>query len=225
MKWCCIIPAYCEAERIGPVVAAARRQCDAVFVVDDGSPDDTSVCAERAGARVIRHEVNQGKGAALGTGFDVARAENFDAALTLDADGQHDPDDIPAFLDVFQKTGAQVIVGSRMSDLNHMPAIRKWTNWFMSWLLSRQMGQWVPDTQCGFRFFARKAFPDARVGASGFAAESEVLLRLADAGFTIASAPIKTIYGSEKSKIHPVRDTIRFFSMLRRYRKNRSAKG
>lgn len=223
MKIACLIPAFREADRIGPVIERARRVVPTVVVVDDGSPDATADVARAAGATVIRHEVNRGKGAALRTGFEYARNAGFDAVITLDADGQHDPGDIPALLDAHGRTGAALVVGSRMSDLHQMPLIRKWTNWFMSWLLSRRMGQWVPDTQCGFRLFAREAFPDDEVASTGFAAESEVLLRLAARGVRIVSAPVRTIYGGEKSKIHPVRDTLRFFRMLRRYPKRKGA--
>lgn len=165
--------------------------------------------------------MNQGKGAALETGFRYAREEKFEAVITLDADGQHAPSDIPRFLDVYQKTGAPVIVGSRMTNVTKMPLIRKLTNWYMSWLLSRIMKQWVPDTQCGYRMFRVDALPDSGLGSQRFAAESEILLHLADRGHRIESASVQTIYGDEKSKIHPVRDTIRFFSMLRRYKKMR----
>ena len=221
MKFCCLIPAYKEAGRIGDVVRATRAYCDHVIVVDDGSGDGTAEEAEQAGAIVLRHPQNRGKGAALETGFAFVREQEYEAVITLDADGQHAPSDIPNFIKANRDTGAHVIVGSRMSHLEKMPLIRKWTNWFMSWLLSRHMKQWVPDTQCGYRFFVRDAIPAGSVQSKGFAAESEVLLYLADRGFRIGSAPVQTIYGEERSKINPVRDTIRFFSMLRRYQKQK----
>jgi glycosyltransferase involved in cell wall biosynthesis len=219
MKSCAIIPAYNEARRLTPVVRATLAHVDAVLVVDDGSSDDTSAAGRAAGAAVVRLEPNRGKGAALETGFQWARAQGCEICITLDADGQHDPADIPALLAAHASGAPAVVVGSRMSDVKAMPPLRKCTNWFMSWMLSRLMGQWVPDTQCGYRLFRCDALADLRVESPRFAAESEILLELARRGHRIASAPVRTIYGDEKSKIHPVRDTIRFFSMVSRFRR------
>ena len=219
MKTCAIIPAYNEARRVTPVIQATRTRVDTVLVVDDGSPDDTSAVARAAGAEVIRLEPNQGKGAALEAGFQWAVRSGCEVCITLDADGQHDPADIPNLLDAYARTGAPVVVGSRMSDVQAMPFVRKCTNWFMSWMLSRLMGQWVPDTQCGYRLFRCAVLADVKVDSPRFAAESEILLELARRGHAIAEAPIRTIYGDEKSKINPVRDTVRFFSMVSRFRR------
>jgi hypothetical protein len=111
------------------------------------------------------------------------------------------------------------LVGNRMSDPRNMPWLRRLTNRFMSALLSRSIGQRVPDTQCGFRLYRCDAIPRLSTETSRFDAESEILLRLAQAGVRIGSVPIRVIYGDEKSKIRPFRDTIRFFSMLRRMRR------
>jgi glycosyltransferase involved in cell wall biosynthesis len=170
---------------------------------------------------VIRHTVNQGKGAALNTGFRAAREQGWDAVLTMDADGQHAPEDIPAFLAALAGGGADAWVGNRMGGANAMPLVRRLTNRFMSWLLSREMGQWVPDTQCGFRLFTARAIPAAPTDSQRFAAESEVLLDLAGRGVRFGAVPIRVIYGDERSKIRPLRDTIRFFGMLRRWRRTR----
>lgn len=224
MKYCAVIPAFREASRITPVVEAVKSQQVDAVVVDDGSGDGTAEAAEAAGAIVLRHGINQGKGVALKTGFDYALEQNYDAVITLDADGQHDPGEIPSFLETYRETGLPVLAGNRMANIRDMPLIRRWTNQFMSWLLSRQMGQFVPDTQCGYRMYAAEALPHVRADSGGFAAESEQLLYLADHGFPIGSVPVRTIYGDEKSKIHPVRDSVRFFSMLRRYRKAKRSK-
>ena len=223
MRCLAVIPAFREERHIADVVRRTLAVLPDVLVVDDGSPDGTAAAAEAAGARVVRHPVNQGKGVALQTGFARARADGFDAVITLDADGQHDPAEIPGFLRAAAETGADVVVGSRMQDVKDMPWIRRLTNWFMSWLLSREMGQWVPDTQCGYRMFRCAVLDGIEVGSARFAAESEILLMLAARGCRIASAPIRTIYGDEKSKIHPARDTVRFFAMLRRFRRTRRA--
>lgn len=218
-----LIPAFREESRIGRVVAAAAKQGVQVIVVDDGSPDQTAHEAEAAGARVLRHAVNQGKGAALQTGFTYARAQGFQAVITLDADGQHDPLEIPKFVEAFERTGIPALIGNRMGDPTGMPRVRRWTNQFMSWMLSREMGQYVPDTQCGFRLFRCDILPYVTPSSRGFAAESEALLHLSERGIRIAAVRVSSIYGDEKSKINPIPDTVRFFAMILRFRRQRRA--
>lgn len=220
-RGCVVVPAYREAGRIGAVVRAIRTYLADVIVVDDGSPDDTGREAEAAGAVVIRHTVNQGKGAALATAFREAGRRGFDFVITLDGDGQHAPGDIPGFVREYRASGTPVLVGNRMGDVRSMPLVRWLTNRFMSWLLSREMGQRVPDTQCGYRLYQLAAISGATIQSARFAAESEILMDLSHKGMVIGSVPVVTLYGTEKSKIHPLRDTVRFFSMLHRYRKRR----
>lgn len=215
-KICAVIPAYREAARIGAVVRGVRAQGLAVVVVDDGSPDVTAAEAEAAGATVLRHAVNRGKGVALHTAYTWARAHNFNSVVTLDGDGQHDPADITALLAVASATGADVVVGNRMAETTTMPLVRRWTNRFMSWLLGCVMRQRVPDTQCGFRYYRLDALPATPPPATRFAAESEILLDMTERGARIAAAPVRTIYRDEKSKINPVVDTLRFFGMMLR---------
>ena len=221
LKVCVLIPAYNEEKHIGAVVREVLDYCPDVVVIDDGSPDDTDRVAAEAGATVLEHVHNQGKGAALQTGFDYARANGYDLAITMDADGQHAPSDVPAFLQAYERTHSPVLVGNRMGNVASMPWLRRVVNRFMSGLLSRVMGQHVPDSQCGFRLYHRSAFPAGPYDAHSqrFAAESEILLRLALQGRKIGAVTIQTIYGDEKSKINPVTDTLRFFRMLRRFKK------
>ncbi len=221
LKTCVLIPAYNEEKRVGAVVREVLEYCPDVIVVDDGSPDGTDKVAAEAGAIVLEHVHNQGKGAALQTGFDYAREHGYDLAITLDADGQHAPSDIPAFLQAYERTHSPVLVGNRMGDVAAMPRLRRFVNRFMSDLLSRVMGQHVPDSQCGFRLYHRSAFPAGPYDAHSqrYAAESEILLRLALEGRKIGAVTIQTIYGDEKSKVRPLADTLRFFRMLRRFKK------
>lgn len=221
LKTCVLIPAYREEAHIAPVVREARDYCPDVVVIDDGSPDDTANIAVQAGAVVLEHVHNQGKGAALQTGFDYARQHGYDLAITLDADGQHAPADILAFRQAYERTRSPVIVGNRMGDVADMPWIRRLVNRFMSYLLSSAMGQYVPDTQCGYRLYHRSAFPDRLYDPHShrFAAESEILLRVSLQGRKIGAVPIQTIYGDEKSKVRPLADTLRFLFMLLRFRK------
>lgn len=217
-RCCVIIPAYMEEKHIKDVVQRVREYLSTVVVIDDGSTDQTASEAAEGGAVVLRHESNLGKGAALNTGFMYAGEHNFDYLITLDADGQHNPSDIPVFMEAYLRTGIPVLIGNRMTATGNMPLIRKYTNRFMSWLLSRQMGQYVPDTQCGYRLYSCAEIPFIVPEAKGFAADSEILLQVAARGIRIDSVPIASIYGAEKSKINPISDTIRFATMLCRYR-------
>lgn len=216
---CILIPAYLEEKRIGGVVRKALQYLQPVVVIDDGSPDRTAAQAASAGAVVIKHEKNLGKGAALNTAFAYALKEKFDFVITMDGDGQHSPDDIPRFIETFRRSGASVLVGNRMTAPKEMPWIRKLTNIFMSRLLNRQMGQHVPDTQCGFRLFAARILPYLVTESDRYAAESETLLRLAARNIKILNLPVKVIYHDGKSKIRPFQDAFRFFRMVRRFRK------
>ena len=218
-KFCVIIPAFREESRIGAVVRAVREQGLDVVVVDDGSDDRTGAEAEAAGAKVIRHAQNMGKGVALNTGFDVARKSGYNAVITMDADGQHAPAESMKFIEAYVRTGIPVLIGNRMANMENMPRVRRWTNQFMSWMLSRVMGQYVPDTQCGYRLYRCDVLPFVSAHSERFAAESEMLLHVAARGIRIGSVRVSTIYADEKSEINPITDTIRFISMILKYRK------
>jgi len=220
-----LIPAYFEEKHIGPVVRVAVQQLDTVLVIDDGSTDQTSAEARASGAEVVRHETNRGKGAAIKTGMRELIERGFSYVLILDADGQHRPEEIPAFLNEANRTHAHIVVGNRMSDPRTMPFVRKCTNRFMSWQISRVAGQWIPDTQCGFRLIHRDVIPHLFCQTDNFDYETEMLLIAAKKGFRISAVPVSTIYGEEKSKIHPVRDTVRFVKLMSRYRRNGVATG
>lgn len=227
IRCCVLIPAFREQGRIGGVVGRARASGADVVVIDDGSPDACGAEAEAAGAIVLRHPVNRGKGAALQTGFDYARREGYDVAITMDADGQHDPAEIPAFLEAYARTRIPVLIGNRMADAHDMPWVRRTTNRTMSRLLGRVMNQYIPDTQCGYRLYRCDILPLVATDTTGFAAESEVLLKLAERGVRMDSVRIRTIYGSERSKIRPCSDTLRFVGMLLRHQREqrRSRRG
>jgi len=217
---CIIVPAYLEERLIADVVRRMLQVLQPVIVIDDGSPDRTAEQAASAGAVVLRHARNQGKGAALHTGFLYAKEHGFDTLITMDADGQHAPADICRFLEAYASTGIPVLVGNRMENPAPMPRVRRWTNRFMSWYLGREMKQVVPDTQCGFRLYRCDILPSEAPNSMGYAAESEILLQLATRGVRMGSVPITVIYQDETSKIHPIRDTLRFFRMIRRYRQS-----
>ena len=220
-----LIPCYFEERFIRDVAGRVKAQLDTVLVVDDGSTDATETNAKAAGVEVIKHSVNQGKGAAIKTGLKaLSERPGIVYTLVLDGDGQHAPEEIPRFLAAANETQAQMLVGNRMSDVEKMPFVRKMTNRFMSWQISKVCGQWVPDTQCGFRMIHRDLLPAmAAIETTKFDYETEMLVVASRRGCKVGAVPISTIYGDEKSKIHPVRDTIRFYEMMARFR--REAKG
>jgi len=192
-----------------------------VFVVDDGSSDDTAKCAAGAGATVIRHEGNWGKGAALQSGWKHAAERGFKWVLTLDGDGQHSAKDIPGLLERAERSDAAMVVGNRMHDPRGMPLLRRVVNRWMSARLSGAAGQFLPDSQCGFRLVSLPVLKNLSITTEHFEIESEVLLALARAGHRIEFVPIRALYKDEQSKIHPLRDTVRWFQWWGRVRKRR----
>lgn len=218
---CVIVPAYNEAPGIADVVRGIRAHAGHVVVIDDGSKDHTGDVARSAGADVIRHEKNLGKGASLVSGFRHAREMKFDLAITMDADGQHDPACLPVFVETYRRTRIPVLIGNRLWDAPRIPAVRRWTNQFMSGLLSRVMGRYLPDTQCGFRLFRADILSYLPARSPRFAMESEILLRTAARGIRMDSVRIPVVYRGQVSRIHPVMDAWRFFMMLVSYRRER----
>lgn len=215
-----LIPAYREARHIRDVARRAALQLERVLVVDDGSADRTAEEARAAGVDVLRHERNRGKGAAIKTGLRALSEESrYRYVLMLDGDGQHLPEEIPRFLEEANRSGAALIVGSRMSDLRTMPLVRRLTNSFMSWSISWLCGQPVPDSQCGFRMIRTDFAPALFCESDNYDYETEMLVIASNMGHRISSVPVSTIYGDETSKIHPVRDTVRFLRLLARYRR------
>lgn len=216
-----VMPAYNECRFVGEIIEKLRKWHVDVLVVDDGSTDGTGDLAKEAGAEVLRLEGNQGKGAALSAGFAYAQKQGYDAVVTMDADGQHDPKDVFRFFDVYNRTGIPVLVGNRIYDRKRMPRLRRITNDVMSSMLNRRMKQYIADTQNGFRLYQTDVINMVRSESKGFAAESEILLKLDEIGIRMGSVPVAAIYGSERSYIRPWQDTRRFFTMMRHYRRHR----
>ena len=212
-----LIPAHDEGPRIGAVVAAAVAHLR-VLVVDDGSADDTAAIAEAAGATVISQHPNQGKGAALRAGFVRALAHGFDAVVTLDGDGQHDPAELPRFVDAAASSGAELIIGRR--DFARMPLVRRLANGLGTLLLSAAVGRWIPDNQSGYRLVGRRlmsAMLDSR--EDGFAFEVEMIAVCLREDWPIRWVPISTIYGDEQSHIRPLHHLREFIAVARRARR------
>ena len=214
-----VIPAYHEEKHIGDVVRRTLKQLANVVVIDDGSTDGTAEEARKAGADVIIHERNLGKGESIKSGFRYWLDHGASYVIVLDADGQHLPEEIVHFLDAAAATGAKLLVGTRMNNVRDMPVVRRAVNRYMSRKISRACRQEIPDTQCGFRMVHRDIIPQLLGGTERFDYETEMLIVASRAGCTIASVPISTVYSDEVSSINPVRDTFRFFKLMRRYAK------
>jgi len=215
-----VIPAYNEEKHIGDVVRRTRQKLDDVLVVDDGSRDKTADRARDAGAEVIVHSQNRGKGETIKTGLRHWLERQIDFVIILDADGQHLPEEIDRFIaSALSADEPKLILGNRMKDVSSMPRLRQMVNHWMSQRISAVCGQEIPDTQCGFRLLHRQLIPELLGGAARFDYETEMLIVASRKGFRIGSVPISTVYSDEVSSIHPVRDTLRFFKLMRQYKK------
>jgi glycosyltransferase involved in cell wall biosynthesis len=216
-----VIPCLNEATSIGPLVTAIRARVPTVFVVNDGSSDATADQAQHAGAFLLNHSATMGKGMALRTGWGRARAAGFQWALTMDGDGQHSPDDIPAFFARADAQPVSMVVGNRMGTATGMPPVRRWVNRWMSYQLSKLTGRYLPDSQCGFRLINLADWARLPVGSAHFEIESDIIFQFALAGLAIDFVPIQVIYKTEQSKIHPWHDTVRWIKWLRQARRAR----
>jgi len=212
-----LIPAYNEQAAIQTVVQQSMAFLP-VLVVDDGSTDATPAFARDAGALVIQNEKNLGKGASLRSGFRYALENGYHAVLILDADGQHDPQQIPLFLESYRQTNGNLTIGMR--DFTKMPWSRRLANTLGTILINRLVRDHIPDNQSGFRLI------DARLMGllldsqeMGFEFEVEMIFACLHAGLTIHWVPIKTIYADEKSHISPLSHVANYFRILRRVSK------
>lgn len=211
-----LIPAYNEAQNIDRIVEQARRYLP-VWVVDDGSSDDTALRAAAAGASVLSQKPNQGKGAALKLGFRRAVEAGLEAVITLDADGQHDAAEIPKFYGLYQADQADLIIGAR--DFSQMPLIRRFANTVGGWAFSWGLGRPVRDNQSGYRLISRRLMSAMLASPeSGFEFEVEMVVVCIQRGYRLEWVPIQTIYAGEKSHIHPLHHVVNFFRMVWRAR-------
>lgn len=214
-----IIPAYNEGARVANVVSGASQFLP-VLVVDDGSSDDTAAQAESAGAAVLKQSPNQGKGAALRAAFHHALAEEYDAVVTLDADGQHDPAELPKFLALFAEKKPDLIIGQRR--LRHMPPLRRLANYLGRKSFSWAIGQPIPDNQSGYRLISRRLLEELVGGEeAGFEFEMEMIVTCVRRGYALDWVPIRTIYAGESSHINNVdhfKNSVRMIAQIRRTR-------
>jgi glycosyltransferase involved in cell wall biosynthesis len=218
-----LIPAYNEETHVAEVVLKSRQYLPAL-VVDDGSTDATPARAEEAGAIVLRQRPNQGKGAALRAGFRYALEGGHDAVITLDADEQHDPDEIPTFLEAYASRHGDLIIGARR--FRHMPIVRRTSNSIGTILFSWAIGEHMPDNQSGYRLVSRRLM-EATTGSQemGFHFEVEQIVTCVVSGFRLDWVPIRTIYAGETSHVRPLEHVPNFFRLVwqtrRRIRQHR----
>lgn len=186
-----------------------------VLVVNDGSNDGTANIAKRRDVRVLTLEFNQGKGAALRKGFDVLQQEQgIKDVVTLDADLQHRPEDLITFVEKKRQTGADIVIGLRSRIGTRMPIHRRLSNAITSFLISMRTGTSVLDSQCGYRLIGKNVLSNVSFQSSGFEAETEFLIRAIKKGFSIAFAPIETIYDGAPSHMTNWKTTTDFVRIL-----------
>ena len=213
-----VIPCFNEGGTIAALVSQVRQHLATVIVVDDGSTDDTAAQALAAGATVARHGKNLGKGAALKTGLSAALKGGFEWALAMDGDGQHKPQDLPAFFRCAAQTNARLVVGNRMHNAQAIPWPRRQINRWMSRRISERAGQLLPDSQCGFRLVNLKVWASLRLETNHFETESEMLLAFARAGYPIQFVPIQVVGRGPHSHIRPLQDVWRWLQWWSRSR-------
>ena len=211
MKICALIPAFNEAPYIAKIVEETRGHVETVIVIDDGSVDGTAQLALAAGATCLGSQINCGKSSALRRGIDYARANGFTHVITLDGDGQHLPQDIPAMLRVAEDTGADMVIGARPFALNLMPRSRYYSNTIGSRIASALIGCEIKDSQSGFRLIRIDKLSKIKLRSRRYEIEMEVLIKMAQTGCTFAHSPIHMVYFNDEahSKLRPIRDTTR----------------
>jgi glycosyltransferase involved in cell wall biosynthesis len=210
-----VIPCFNEDSAIAALVSELHQYLNLIVVVDDGSTDQTVLKAKNAGAIVLRHERNQGKGASLQTGLSHLYNSGFEWAVTLDGDGQHAPVDLPALLQCAEQTSASLVIGNRMPHAKAMPWLRRRVNHWMSRRLSQHAGRHLPDTQSGFRLIHLPSWASLHLTAQHFEVESEMLMAFLAAQYPVEFVPIRVIASARKSRIDPLIDSLRWWKWWR----------
>jgi len=194
LKLIAAIPAYDEEKYIGTIVLKTRQYVDEVIVVDDGSTDSTSSVASLAGATVIRHDKNKGKGAAIQSILAEARKKNPDILILLDADFQHDPDEIPILIRPIISDGFDLAIGSREQQRGKIPRYRRIGQRVLSYFSRILSKEKVIDSECGYRALSARAIAELKLRQKGFAIETEMIAAATEKGLKITEVPISAIY-------------------------------
>lgn len=201
-----VVPVFDEAATLGPLVARARRHAP-VLVVDDGSRDGSADIARAAGADVLRHARRAGKGAALSSGIEAARRRGATRVVTLDGDGQHDPDDVPRMLEASRRRPDAIVIGSRLHQAERMPPARAHAMRVATFFVSWATGLPSLDTQSGFRVYPLASYPALVPRRGGFVWETEILVRAAARGIDVVEVPVTVISRAARpSRFGPVTD-------------------
>ena len=203
---CVVIPAYNVADAIESVVRGASRYVDTVFVADDGSRDATAEIAAAAGAVVIRNMENKGKGDALKKLFAAAAKAGFQAVISMDGDGQHDPEELPRFIAKHRQYPCSIVVGSRMNARKNIPRARYNSMHIARFYISYAANQFIEDTQCGYRVYPLELIGKMKLTQDLYVTESEILIKAGDLGRKIHFIRIGAIYGQIRSHFRPVLD-------------------
>ncbi len=188
-----VVPAFNESGNIGAIIKKIKKYVQNVVVVDDGSSDSTCGAASGAGAAVLRHMINLGKGAALKTGCDYAVSSGAEFIVVLDADAQHDPDEIPLFIEKLKEY--DIVFGYRKLS-GDMPFIKRFGNWFISEAIRILYNIRLFDSQSGYRAFSTETYQKIRWSVSDYSMESEMIARAGRYRLKYAQIPIKTIYSN-----------------------------
>jgi len=211
-----VIPAYNVGEKLQNVLSKTAKYIVRrhIIVVDDGSADNTASIAREFGVCLISHGFNRGKGAALLSGFSAAVSLKLDAVITLDGDGQHDPDRIPHFIREYESSQADLVLGKRPFRIGKMPFDRILSNRISSFIVSVASGQSVADSQCGYRLLRVQMINALNLKSNGYELESELLIRALRRGFRLAYCPVPAVYNGAESHIRRSRDIMRFCRMI-----------
>ena len=218
MKVCALIAAFNEEETIAAVVAGVLGHVPDILVVDDGSTDRTAERAAAAGATVIRHAQNRGKGTAVRTGLARLLSGPHSHVLFIDGDLQHDPDDIPMLLSAGARTDCDLVIAERAFAKGSMPTVRFYSNRIGSRILSAFIGTEVADSQSGFRLARAGPLRELHLTATGYEIETEMLIKLARRRASLCRVRIAARYRGSRSKLRSVRDTFRTCMLAVRYR-------
>jgi glycosyltransferase involved in cell wall biosynthesis len=216
-----VLPARNEALRLHPLLSSIPRGVNGcvdvtAIVVDDGSDDATAEAAIASGATVIRHLVSLGKGAALRTGCDIAIERQYDLIAVMDADGQHQPDNIPAVIGPLADGQADLAITYR-SFAGAMPTVMRLGNWGLSRAFTVLWGAHFRDTQCGMRAFTADAYRQLRWCSNDYSVETEMLIRAACCNLRVVEVPIETVY-HDRYKGTTIADGIRILTSMLRWR-------
>jgi len=204
-----LIPAYNASETLSGVIEGIKGSVASIVVVDDGSADATAEVARAAGVQLLRHRINRGKGVALRTGFWFLLHQGYEAIITMDADGQHDPSYIPLLIRSHKEGRGAIVIGSRAEEFHAMSRLRRFWNQLGVKAVSRLIGTPLTDTQSGYRLITAEVLQGLPLSAAGYNIELELLIKACKRGHRVVEIKVTTHYidGRHTSHFRPVQDT------------------